>query len=403
MNRKLTEIARVAPMVALAGLLSQNPSESKMAADKLLREAKDYGLSLGDYLNVRIDPRKSETPAKFQLKEGVFLSGFDASMLELNLPHRDNFEQGVLLQAASDTFQTFPGTRAMFPEVVDSMLRWKNRQSNLETLAPFISQSRTINGAEMISTVVNDDKNERDTYSIAEGGEIPVRTIRTSQTAVGIFKHGSGIRTTYEFERRASLDILTPFAARVARELEMSKVRAATNVLVNGDGVNAAAAVEGITVYGGVAYNAGDKTTFLRNQYGALMAWMVNKAAAGTPIDTIAGNLKMYLELLMMFTPTISNGTSLAEAMATRGGPAIDVSLPLMNGNVKFALSSSMPDNMLLGFSKMETLEEVIEAGSSIAENEKAVSNQTVTYYRTENSGFRLAFGDTRFMLNLAA
>lgn len=401
MNRKLTEIKRVAPLEALGAMLSQDPATSKAAADRLLREAKDFGLSLSAYLNVRIDPRLAEDRARYQVADNAFLSGADAAMLSMNLPHRDDFEQGVLLQAASDTFQTFPGTRAMFPEVIDSMLRWKNRQSQLESLEPFISQSRTINGAEMISTVVDDDKNQRDTYSISEGGEIPVRTIRTSQTSVGIFKHGSGIRTTYEFERRASLDIMTPFAARVARELEMSKVRAATTVLMNGDGVNPAAVVEGITVFGGAAVNG--TSVLLRTQYGALMTWMVRKASEGTPIDTIAGNLKMYLELLMMFMPTLSNGTSVAEVMASRGGPAIDVSLPLLGGNVKFALSSAMPDNQLLGFSKMETLEEVIEAGSSIVENERAVSNQTITYYRTENSGFRLAFGDTRFVLNVAA
>lgn len=402
MNRKLTEIKRVAPLIALAGLLSVNPSESQMSAAMLMREAKDFGLSLSSYLNLRIDPRLAEDRSRFQVSEGAFLSGSDAAMLHLNLPHRDQFGEGVLLQAASDTFQTYPGTRAMFPEVVDSMLRWKNRQSQLETLEPFISQSRVIAGAELISTVVEDDSKNRDTFSIAEGGEIPVRTIRTSQQTVGIFKHGSGIRTTYEFERRASLDILTPFAARVARELEMSKVRAATTIMLNGDGVNPAALSQGITQFGGVVVT-GAQGIPLRQQYGALMSWMVRKAAEGTPIDTIAGNLNMYLELLMMFQPTISNGTSVAEAMANRGGPRIDVRLPLLDGNVKFALSSAMPDNLLLGFSKMETLEELVEAGSSIVENERAVSNQTVTYYRTENSGFRLAFGDTRFVLNLAA
>lgn len=404
MNRKLTELQRRAPSVLLS-LRDPNPSVGQFAAAQLMREAKDFGLSLSQFLTIAIDPRlekEADKKARFAIGDNEFLGGLDCAMLALDLPHRDNFSEGVLLQAAADTFQTFPGTRAMFPEVIDSMLRWKNRQINIENIGALISQSRTINGPEMISTAVLDDSGERDTFTIAEGSEIPVRTIRTSQQSVGIFKHGSGIRTTYEFERRASLDIMTPFAARIARELEASKVRAATAVLINGDGVNPAATVESFSAYGGTAVNG--TTSKLRTQYESVANWLVTRAAKGTPVDTIVGNLKAYLELLFMFNPTLpGNGTSTAAAMAAQGAPSINVSLPILNSNVNFALSSAMPNDKILGFTKGETLEELVEAGSSIAENEKAITNQTITYVRTENSGFRLAFGDTRYLLDLAA
>lgn len=402
-TRKLTEMQRVAPAVALAALKSDNPTTGKEAADKLMREAKEFGLSFGDFLDLKINPRVGENPEQFALSENRFLRGRDVAALYLGLPHQNNFEEGILLQMASDTFQTYPGTRAMFPEVIDSMLRWKNRQSQLENLDALIAQTRSINGNEMISTVVDDDSVARGTFIVAEMGEIPVRTIKTSQQGVRIFKHGSGIRTSYEFERRASLDILTPFAARVARDLEISKVKAATNMLVNGDGVNPGALVEGISQFGGVAYNALDKSTYLRNQYPAIAQWLVQKAAAMTPIDTIVGNLSMYLELLFMFTPTLPSNYSAAEVLAGKGAPTINVSMPLLNSSVNFALSSSMADGMILGYSKAETLEQLVEAGSSISENEKAVSNQTLSYYKTENTGFRLVFGDTRFILNTKA
>ncbi|WCD44150.1 hypothetical protein Lumi_011 [Xylophilus phage Lumi] len=400
-KRSLTELTRRAPAVLLAGLRDADNGNSLRAADKLLREAKDFGLSFGDFLDLACDPRQSgEAAGRFLIAPNQFLSGRDAAMLELSLPMQNNFDEGVLLQMASDTFQTYPGTRAMFPQVIDGMLQWKNRQSQLENLSALISQSRTISGNEMITTVVEDDSAERGTFIIAEFGEIPVRTITTSEKAVKFYKHGSGIRTSYEFERRASLDILTPFAARVARELEISKVRAATNVLLTGDGINPAATTEGITAFDGEVV-AGN--TRLRTQYNAIATWLVSKAAEGRPIDTIVGNLKMYLELLFMFSPTLPSNYSQAEVMAGRGAPSIDVALPLLNGNVKFALSSGMPNDKLLGYSKAETLEELVEAGSSINENEKAITNQTITYVKTENSGFRLAFPDTRFVLDTKA
>ncbi len=395
MNQSLTKIERKAPEVVLAGLIGESRTASADAGSRLVATAKEFGLSLKDYLNIAIDPRKSETNGKF---DG--LNGFEASLVELNLPFRNDFEQGVLLQAASDSFQTYPGTRAMFPEVVDQMLRFKNRQDQIENASSLVAQSRTINGTELVTMAIEDSEADRGTQTIAEFGRIPVRTLRTSQTSVGIFKHGSGIKTSYEFERRASLDILTPFAARVARELEISKVKAATTILLNGDGANPAATAQAFTGFGGIAVDAANP---LSKQYKAFAKWMVARAKAGVPVDTIVGNLDMYLELLFMFTPTLAGNRSEVEAMSSVGGPGISLNIPLLNGNANFVLSSSMPANKILGYSKADTLEELIEAGSSISENERSIQNQSVTYVRSENTGYKIALGDTRVLLDLAA
>lgn len=390
----LTEVKRGSAEVILAGLTSANRAESTQAGLTLVNEAKKYHLGLRQYLELAIQPGASE----HQRFEG--LTGYEAALLHLNLPFKNDFDQGVLLQAASDSFQTFPGTRAMFPEVIDSMLRWKNRQDQIESVDKMVSQSRTITGTELISTTVDDDSKDRDTSSIAEFGRIPVRTIRMSQSSVGIFKHGSGIRTSYEFERRASLDVLTPYAVRVARELEISKVKAATSVLINGDGVNAAAPVVLLSSFGGVAVNG--STSVLSTQYKALAKWLVAMAKAGTPIDTLVGNIDIYLELLFMFTPTLAGQRSQIEAIASQGGPGVNLNLPILGGNADFVLSSSMPDNKILGYSKGDTIEELVENGSTISENERSIQNQSVVYTRSENTGYKLNFSDTRSILNLA-
>ena len=70
--------------------------------------------------------------------------------------------------------------------------------------------------------------------------------------------------------------------------------------------------------------------------------------------------------------------------------------VPLLKGTVDFALSSEMPDGQLLGFSRGDTLEELVEAGSDIEESERAIQNQSVTIVKTENAGYKLNFDDTR-------
>lgn len=394
-TKSVLDIKPRKPEEVLGGLQASNANESAAAGENLIREAADYGLNLHDYLTLAINPRMSEQPRRY---EG--LTGYESALAFLQLPFRNDFSEGIILQAASESFQRFPGTRAMFPEVIDEMLRWKNRQDTIETVAPLVSQSRTIAGVEMISTVVDDDSKDRGTFTVSEGGRIPVRTLRTSQTSIGMFKHGSGIELTYEFQRRASLDVLTPYAARIARELEISKVAAATDVLLNGDTVNPAATAANITTYGGVAV---DGSNPLSGQYKAICKWLMARAKAGVPIDTIVGNFDIFVELLFMFTPTLQ-AQSLMEALTQKAGtPKINLNLPILNGTANFVLSSTMPANKLLGYSKADTLEELVEAGSAISESEKAIRSQKITYVKSEVTGYRIAYGDTRSLLNVAA
>lgn len=387
----LTNVPRQPVETVVGQLKAESGHDSREAANKLIAQAREAGLGMRDYLTLAVDTRQGEHSSRF-MEAG--LNGYEAALDHLNLPFHNDLEQGVLLQAASDTFQTFPGTRALFPEVVDDMVRWKDRQDQLESTEHLVGQRRTIAGAELISTVVDDDSNERGTFIVPELANIPVRTIRTSQSTVGMFKHGSAYRTSYEFNRRASLDILTPFAARVQRQLEISKTKAAVSVLINGDGVNGAAPVENLSAHGGDF--AGGKT--LKDNYRALAKFLMKRASEGNPVDTLCGNFDTYVELMFMFMPVLNNkdGSDIEKIQAI-GGPSLQ--LPIMGGAVKFALSSGVPANRLIAFSKAETLEELIEAGAAISENEQSITNQALTYVRTETTGYKLAFGDTRTVL----
>lgn len=393
----LAEIAKHRKPVSevLAGLTSDSRQTSVEAGQKLVAKARDAGLSVRDYLTLAIDVRAGDGEDKGAY-EG--LNGYEAALSHLNLPFRNDLENGVVLQAAADTFGTYAGTRAMFPEVLDDMLRQQGRIESIENVASLVGQSRTITQTEMISTVMDDTEGEDDTFTIAELGQIPVRTVRTSQTSVKMFKHGSGYEFSYEFNRRASLDILTPFASRVARRLEKSKVSAASYVLINGDGVNPAAAAVTLGSYGGDF--TGGKT--LKDNYRALAKFLMTQWKAGYMVDTLACNFDTYVELLFMFTPTLNSRESLASAMPVVAGTP-NINLPIMNGSVNVVLSSAVPADRIVAFIKNETLEELKEAGSNIAESERSITNQAVTYVRSEVSGFKLAFGDTRWLINTAA
>lgn len=391
----LIELARSrdAAEVVLAKLLSTNQAESLQAGIDMANTAKSLGISARDYLQLAVDPSKGD----FANSE---LDGYQTALMAANLPVRDDFARGVVLQAASETFQTFPGVRALFPEVMDDIVQWKYRQDQLESVAPIVSQSRTVAGVELITTVIDDNAEAYQQFGrIAERATIPVRTIRGTEHSVRFYKYGGGYELTYEFSRRASLDILAPYAARMEREVEIGQLATVVDLLINGDPVHTAAPVTSAKTLGasiGATYTKGkiDWEIFLK--------WLVQRAQAGAPIDTVVGNYDMHFEWLRMFAkPSIALGTPQAEVLRAAGVQLAEAN-PRFNFNVNFQVASSAPAEKLIGFSKADTVEELIETGSDIQESINAISNQTVKYVRTKNKGYRLIFGDTRSIFDVS-
>ena len=377
----------------LAGLTSEDRNQSVAAGQTLVRKAKDAGLNLPDYLRLAIKPDGVHAEAG--------LDGYEVALATLNLPLTDDFSKGVVMQAAADTFATFPGVRALFPAVVDDVVQWKYRQQEFENVDDLVAQTRTINGTELITQVVIDD-NEKDYQvegMIAEGARIPHRSIRATDKSVRFWKFGSAIEWTYEFSRRASLDMITPYAARMRGEVERAQVAMAYAMLANGDGVHAAAPV---VTHETIATDFSlDAPTDGKINWEVFTAWMIRRAQLGVPVDTVVGNWDMYFQWLMMFAkPTIAPNTPQSQVLAD-AGVNIAQANPRLNFSVNFVLASSAPAGQLLGFSRQDTLEQLIENASDIEETERYIENQKVKYFHTVNKGFRIIFGDTREILDL--
>lgn len=391
-------IERKSPEEVLGGLLLDNAkseTSSVEAAGRLIASAREMGVGLKDYLRLAIDPSKAKD-ARFGN-----MNGWEASLAYLNLPVRNDFDGGIMLRAASETFGYNPGVRALFPEVIDEMVQWKYKQTMFESVDSIVSQTRTVAQPEMITTVVNDAQADytNPIRAIAEKGRVPVYSIDATENTVKFWKFGLGYGVTYEFNRRASLDLLTPYAARAQVEIQRSKVAQATLLLVNGDGVHGAAGVINQSSYNTAV---GTNSTNNKISYLHLLHWLVARAQAGYPIDTVVGNWDAYLQWLKMFAiPTSNNDRTDADNLAAAGFVAGGV--PILQGVVNFVLSSTAPAGKLIGFSKVDTLEQQIEAGSLINESERIMKTQEVVYMQTENSGFRIVFDGTRSIFNFGA
>lgn len=399
MNTTILDVikARKPAEEALANLKSDDVQTSLEAGRALIQSAKRAGLPTGDYLRASIDTTKGEFA-------GSGLNGYEAALAYLDLPVQNDFDNGVALQAAAETFQYRPGTRALFPEIVDDVVQWNYRQTNLENPEDWLAQSRNVNGVEMITKIIDDVAEDyQQTGIIAEGARIPIRSLRTTEKGVTFHKFGGGYEFTYEFERRVSIDVVTPYANRVNREAGMGQTSTIADLLVNGDGIHdPAAEVNASDLAAGIP-NGPTGVPAGRMNWEIMLRWIVNRAKAGVPIDTIGGNWDMLFEWQRMFAiPAYQNGKSQMEVLADAGVQTAreNIRMPL---NLNFALSSGMPDQKLIGFIKNETVEELVENGSEIEESTRAIENQKVRYVRTKNHGYKMLFGDTREVLNLDA
>lgn len=376
---ELKDISKLEKRVAaevLAGLDNSDDTIGQQAAAKLLREARDYGLSVKEYLQAAIKPTE-ETAS-------LGLDGFELALNHYGIRLRKDVANNADLRAASDTFGTKAGTRVLFPDVISEIARWNTGQDNIVTVNDIIAQSRTIQGISMITMDLDSAGAGIDafkTFQIAEGAEIPRRKIGTTERSVKMYKVGSGYEFTYEFSRRANIDIITPFVNRAAREFELDKLRYATAILVNGDGVSGAITVDDETSFGGTNGTLDWKTLF---------KWLVNRATAGYPIDTLIGNYTTYGDFIGLFTPTV-NTNNIPQSMEGVGGPSMAPSLSFMKYRIEFRLSNTVAASTLIGITKGETLEELVEAGSDIQESERVITSQTIRFVKTKTLGYNLA------------
>lgn len=367
---------RVASEV-LAGLNSTDSTEGARAAGRLLAEAREYGLSLRDYLRASIKPKDDE-------EASLKLDGYELALKDLGIPLKRDLSCNADLRAASDTFATRTGTRVLFQDVISDIVKWNNGQDSIVTVNDIISQSRTITGNSQIQMDLDGAGAALDAFKmfqIAEGGEIPVRKIGTTERSVKIFKVGHGYEFTYEFSRRVNIDIITPYVNRSNREFELDKVRYATSILVNGDGVAGAITVDAETAHGGTNGVLDWKSLF---------NWLVSRAAAGFPIDTLIGNYATYGDFIGLFTPTV-NTQNIPQAMEKVGGPMLAPKLSFVKYAINFAISNTVAASTLIGIMKSETIEELVEAGSDIQESERIMNKQKMVFYKTLNVGYNLS------------
>jgi hypothetical protein len=250
---------------------------------------------------------------------------------------------------------------------------------NEVTLGELVGSTTSVSGDGYKSAIIEQQNyTEYELLRVAEGAELPKYTIKTGEREVKLLKYGGQVESTYEVNRRSSID----FVARTWEQIGLSEARKmikiAIQILLNGDGnANSTAINTNNTTVGGTS-GAYDEL--------ALMKWLVTVAATyGVQPTVFVGDLTEVLE--MMEVPYRNTNYATPAALRQMQGSFMNLlgAYPLRNAPVGSLLDAS---GKILGVNPGRGLELVYENGSQIQEADRYITRQVTTSTLTYNMGF---------------
>ena len=359
----------------------------------LLHDANQIGYGIDAALHQMVEPVNG-------------LNGNEAIFQALGVPLNLKDDAASAAFAASSTsFFTNDGLKILLPSLINNLLRAQKTTPIVERVEDLIVQTRMVKSNEL-QKEIEYDKASNDSYGtfrIAESANIPVRTLKTSQTAVRFYKTGHGIELSYEVAQDMTPDILIPFANRIEFERSQTEHRIALETLINGESTlpgsaNGPVVSENLDTYDSKTGKS------IRARAEGFMKWLIACARAGRPIDTIVVGWDTILDLQFMFPVTDAFGNPAVGVGQVAGGSPVmaQMSITLARGvnlNLNVVISSGMEEKQILGYRKNETLERLIKTKSQIDEMERVIRSQTILFTHSLISGFTLAYGESRRLL----
>lgn len=280
---------------------------------------------------------------------GTSFAKLDA--FERQLAAFDLRTSGRKVSELSEFFKTSQSA-VLFPEFVSRNIELGMNRGKMEaTVNDVIATTTNIDQADYRTISVDESNMKADYRRVAEGAEFPKIKILMKEKQITLQKIGLKIESSYEAVRRTKLNVLAIAFQAIGRNLATKIVTEAVNVLINGDGNSNPAALISSATPGTLAYN--DLVD-------------LDMAFVNFESDTLIGNKATITKILKM--AEFKDGLIGDEYKKT--GRFIT---PLGN---TLLVNNSIAGNLLLGFSKSAGVEQVIETGSSLVEEDKLIDRQ---------------------------
>jgi hypothetical protein len=353
------------------------------------------------------------------------LDAFGRMMAEAGIRTRSNPEQGWWASPATE-FRRDAGTRALLFEFAarnyrkvsmagvnrravsflsddyipgsvqrpwtDRPARWAEQMAPAIPLNELVAITTPISGTEYRSLFVNWDSDEARMVRVAEGTDIPIAKITTSERVNDLLKYGRGLLATYEALRRMRVDRLAWFLQMLAIQAETDKVAAALDVMINGDG-NAGTAAEVIALSDLDPEAEGELTP---------RAWIAFKMQFAAPymLTHALMNEDIAIDIAMLNTGSANLPLT---TMSWAGLNPRMVPINEFADGTRYGWTAEAPANKIVGYDARFALERATEVGGTITEQDRFIRNQTELVTMTEVEGYGILDTSAVKILDLAA
>ncbi len=354
----------------------ENAEDVPLSLD-LYKKASELGMTFWQFLEV-INPSK----------EGDRLDAFERQLKLAGIVVKSDTNRGVYSSPGEYFFQSDrPGSAILFPTLLQKTALWAklNRVADINKL---VATTRTIAGTSAFQVLNIDDseitgaegKGRR--FRVDQRGNFPRVKISWSEKTNAVTKHGVQLDWTYEFVRRASIELMQTVVARIMLQDQKEVVNDAINIAINGDGTGANPAADVYTfctsavspTSSEIQLNTGTTQAAGELPYegylkfiGGMQPYMPN---------VVCGSLNTLVKFVTMSRPNMDPAEIITRLQEAKSQGTVRISENIFP-NVELLLIDSMPESTLLALDSAFALERVIELGSDIQETEKVIKNQT--------------------------
>ena len=377
----------------------KDPSKVKLSKD-MYKLAADQKISFSQLLN-RINPTQP----------GDTLDAFERQLKRFGIVTHNDAKNGIYASTIEEALTAFPSeqydnqplqtgvppSKILFPELVSRTARMsllKDQDYNVDDL---LSTTRVIAQSsykELWIDMVPGEQTQIDTAKYAMGrtgefGTFPRVQIGWSETAKGMYKRGIQIDMSYEFQREATLDILSIVIDRIMLSQRSDLFKKAVQKALTGT----------------VAVNATDLDSSLTAgnhelSYTAWLKWTASFAPYAP--TTYYCSIDTALKIIMMSKPNVDPVAMMA---ALNQGPVtqnIEISRGLWKNVTIFPFTdTTIPEDYILTLDKRYALERVIQAGTDLQESEKIITQQFTSVTISITDEISRIFNDATMLLYL--
>lgn len=345
----------------------------------LYKQAADLGMTFWQFLEV-INPSKP----------GDTLDAFERQLRASGIVTKSQPEKGIYSSPGEYFFQSDrPGSAILFPVLLQKTALWA-RLNRIADINSLVATTRTIAGTSAYQALFIDDSEISGTGAMAHGrrfrvdqrGQFPRVKISWSEKTNAVTKHGVQIDWTYEFVRRASIELMQTVVARLMLQDQKELLNDAVSLAINGDGGPNAAATVKTFVGSGATNVTANEIVLAANAVPAAgtityEGWLkfLGQFQPYSP-NVVCGNLATLVKLITMDKPNMDPAEIITRLQEAKNQGTAKLQENLFP-NVRLVLIDSMPASKLLAIDTGFALERVIEMGSDIQEVERVIKNQT--------------------------